>query len=339
VARALYRLFECTGVEDYKVAADRYATFLMNVVDDPPTPYVNKITLNGEVRFPYTQAWVYGEGLWCYQLVHIHNRSEDPFELKAYAIYRWLQVHRRPDSYFGVGYPCGKASDCQLSSDLSEVGIGLVSFYEVTHHKPALDDALGLLKFFLTEWEPGSGRGVWSSPLGCWLLGAWPAPGEGEHVTTQQFESSAWGWSAYEGVLYLVRLRPYVQDAQIRTDLDDKCVKAFRWCYDACQFEDGAHGMFGRDDKWVGMTAAAILTYLELKAAHIIPDSVEAVYRPRVERSWRWLLEHTQRDTFPPDGYIRVNGTTTKLPLENLFWGMCWTVLALLEGDRVFKKG
>jgi hypothetical protein len=337
-ARALYRLYECTNVEDYKVAADRYATFFMNVIHDPLTPYVNTITLDGKTKSLFCVAWEYGVALWCYQLFRLHNHREDPFELKAYAIYRWLQVHRRPEGYFGVGYPCGKFPDCQFTSDLSEVGIGLVRFYEVSHHKPARDDALGLLKFFLTEWEQGSGRGAWSSRLGCWLVGPWPGT-RAEHFTNQQYNSAAWGWSAYEGALYLAWLRPYVQDPQIRADLEDKCVKAFRWCYDACQFEDGAHGMFGRDDKWVGMTAAAILTYLELKAANIIPDSVEAAYRPRVEKSWRWLLEHTKRGTFPPDGYIRVSGTTSKRPAWNLFWGMCWTVLALLDGDKVFSTG
>jgi hypothetical protein len=336
-ARALYGLYEFTGVEDYKVAADRYATFLMNVIHDPLTPYTNSMTMNGQVHDLFSSAWHYGKALWCYELFCRHNPREDAFELKAYAIYRWLQVHRRPEGYFGVGYPCGKIPDCQFSCDLAEVGNGLVSFYEVSHHKPALDDALGLSKFFLTEWEEGSGRGVWSSRLGCWLVGPWPGTGA-EHFIDQRFNSVAWVWSAYLGGLYLLRLRPYVQDAQTRADLEDKCVKAFRWCYDTCQFEDGAQGMFGRDDKWVGMTAAALLLYLELKEANVIPADVEAAYRSRVVKSWRWLLENTQRDTFPADGYIRVNGTTAKKPLENLFWMMCWTVLALLRGSKAFKS-
>jgi len=335
VTRALYRLYNFTGRDRYKAAADRFATFLMNVSHDPLVPYVTTITLDGRTRWLFCSAWMYGKALWCYELFCRHNPREDAFELKAHAVYRWLQVHRRPEGYFGVGYPCGKMPDCQFSCDLAEVGNGLVSFYEVSHHKPALDDALGLSKFFLTEWEQGSGRGVWSSRLGCWLVGPWPGTGA-EHFAGQQFNSVAWGWSAYLGGLYLLRLRPYVQDAQTRADLEDKCVKAFRWCYDACQFEDGAHGMFGRDDKWVGMTAAALLLYLELKAANVLPAEVEAAYRSRVEKSWRWLVENTQRDTFPADGYIRVNGTTTKKPLENLFWLMCWTVLALLEGSKAF---
>ena len=335
-AQALYRLYEFTGVENYKVAADRYATFLMNVVHDPLTPYTNLMTLNGERHDLFSSSWQYGKALWCYELFCRHNPREDAFELKAYAIYRWLQVHRRPEGYFGVGYPCGKMPDCQDACDLAEVGNGLVSFFEVSHHKPALDDALGLSRFYLTEWEEGSGRGNWSPRLGGWVVSPWPGTGA-ENFTDQQFNKVTYGWIAYLASLYLLRLRPYVQDTQTRADLEDKCVKAFRWCYDACQFEDGAHGMFGRDDKWMGMTAAALLLYLELKATNVLPAEVEAAYRSRVEKSWRWLLENTQQDTFPADGYIRVNGTTTKKPLENLFWAMCWTVLALLGGDEFFK--
>ncbi len=41
--------------------------------------------------------------------------------------------------------------------------------------------------------------------------------------------------------------------------------------------------MFGRDDKWVGTTAAALQLYLELKVADVLPAEVEAAYRSRVE--------------------------------------------------------
>jgi hypothetical protein len=336
-ARALYQLYECTGVEDYKVAADRYATFVMNVIHDPLTPYTNRLTLNGKVHDLFSPAFLYGRALECYEMFCRHNPREDAFELKAYAIYRWLHVHRRSEGYFGVGYGVGKMPDWQDACDLAELGGGLMRFYEISHYKPVLDDALGLSKFYLTEWEEGSGRGVWSSRLGGWLDSPWPGSGGAEHFTNQQYNRVTYGWIAYLATLYLLLLRPYVPDTQTRADLEDKCVKAFRWCYDACQFEDGAHGMFGRDDKWVGMTAAAILTYLEVTAANIVPTSVEAAYRPRVEKSWRWLLENTKRDTFPADGYIRVDGTTTKKPRENLFWLMSWTVSALLAGGKAFR--
>jgi hypothetical protein len=30
-----------------------------------------------------------------------------------------------------------------------------------------------------------------------------------------------------------------------------------KWQFDACQFDDGACGLSGRDDRWLGMTGGA----------------------------------------------------------------------------------
>jgi hypothetical protein len=337
VVRALARLYRHTGVEEYKDSAGRYATYLMNCVYDPLTPYQNTIMLDGNRRTLMSSAWMYGKALSpAYEYFRLLNPDEDAYDLKAYATYRWLQRHRRPDSYFGVGYPWSRdtTQDAQFSCDLGEVGDGLMGFYDISHHKPALDDAIGLARFFLTEWREGSGAGVWSSKLGVWLVGPWPGSGA-EHFEGQKFNEVGWGWSAYIDAHYLLRLRTHV-DAATRMDIEGKCVKAFQWCFDACQFDDGALGMFGRDDKWVGMTAAAILLYLDLREAQIVPADIETRYRPKVNQSWSWLVANTGRDTMPPDGFIRVNGTTSKKPLENIFWMLTWTAEALLEGGVVF---
>ena len=124
--------------------------------------------------------------------------------------------------------------------------------------------------------------------------------------------------------------------AALKAGIADKSVKALRWCLDVCQFEDGAHGMFERDDKWAGMGAAAILLYEAVVRYDAITASDKAALRPRIERSWRWLVEHTKPGTFPKDGYIRVTGKTTKSPLENITWMMAWTCEALLLGPSVF---
>lgn len=338
VTRALSRLYRETGVEDYKAASDRYATFLMNCIYDPPTPLSNEVIVDGKKRTSLSSAWMYGKALSpCYEYFCLDNPNEDAYELKAYAIHRWLQRHRQPDSYFGVGYPWGHdtTQDAQFSCDLGEVGDGLMGLYDTNHYRPALDDAINLSRFFLTEWQEGSGRGVWSSKLGVWLVGPWPGSG-GEHFLGQKHNETGWGWSAYIDAHYLLRLRPHV-DEKTRADIEQKCVKAFQWCFDNCQFEDGAHGMFGRDDKWVGMNGAAILLYLDLREANLMPADIEARYISRVKKAWTWMVEHSGRDTMPPDGYIRVNGTTSKKPLENMFWLMAWTVEALLGGGKVFE--
>lgn len=96
--------------------------------------------------------------------------------------------------------------------------------------------------------------------------------------------------------------------------------------------------MFGRDDKWVGQTAAAVLLYSKLVNDKLVPESVDETYRPKIERSWQWLLSHTGADSYPPDGYIKVNGSTTTKPSENLLWMMSWTIEALLAGEPLFRK-
>jgi hypothetical protein len=334
--RALYQLYEATGAEKYKHAADRYAVFVISTIHDPPTPLTNKIVIDGMSLHTNSSAWVYGKSLSpCYEWFVANNPHEDLLNLKAHSIYRWLQRHRRDDSYFGVGYTNGDYEDAQFSCDLGEVGTGLVGFYKTSKHEPALQDALGLSKYFLTEHQQGSAKGVWSSDVGTWLVGPWPGGGA-EHFTMQQYDQTGWGWSCLVVGEFLLELRPYVQDDVVRQSIDDKCVKAFCWCIDNCQFEDGAHGMFGRDDKWVGQTAAAILLYGKLVDAKLIPESIEATYRPKVERSWQWLLSHTGPETYPADGYIKVNGSTTTKPPENLMWMMSWTIEALLSGQRLF---
>ena len=94
--------------------------------------------------------------------------------------------------------------------------------------------------------------------------------------------------------------------------------------------------MFGRDDKWVGQTAAAILLYKKLLEQNLIPQAINREYRKKIEKSWQWFLANTGPDTYPTDGYIRVTGETTTKPSENLMWMMSWTVEALLAGGKEF---
>jgi len=336
MVRALYRLYHETDSLEYKLAADRYAIFYMNCIHDPRVPYVNKAMLDGHERNLLSSAWMFGKALSpCYEQFRKHNPDEDAFELKAHAVFRWLQKHRRKDGYFGVGYPLGDQPDAQFSCDLGEVGNGLVGFYSVSNHEPALTDAIGLAQYFLTEHADGSGRGVWSSPLGTWLVGPWPGTGA-EHFSGQDFSRVGWGFSSWIVADFLLRLRPHLKDEAMRDQIAEKCVKALGWCYETCQFDDGAHGMFGRDDKWVGMGAAAVLLHALLKRENLLSPETTEAFDARLEKAWRWLMDHTSRETFPPDGYIKVAGTTSKKPLENLVWLMAWTVEALIEGSLLF---
>jgi hypothetical protein len=335
MVRALYRLYRTTKDPKYKQAADRYALFLINALHDPPTPFSNTLAIDGVRRTSLSSSWMYGKALApCYEEFCKHNPKEDFLERKAIALYRWLQRHRRDDSYFGVGYPApNQAPDCQTSCDLGEVGYGLMGYYEISKRPEVLQDAAGLARFFLTDYVEGSGKGIWQPRLGVWLVAAWPA--QGEHMTGQPINRVGWGWSAYIDSDYLLRLRDAIDDQAMKAAIAEKTVKALRWCLDVCQFDDGAHGMFDRDDKWVGMAAAAILLYEAVVRHGAITASDKAALRPRIEKSWRWLVDHTGPETFPKDGYIRVTGKTTKSPLENITWLMAWTCEALLLGPSV----
>ncbi len=335
--RALYQLHKATGAPIYKEAADRYAIFVLSTVHNPPKPLSNMTMIRGKKVNTNSSAWVYGKSLSpCYEWFVANNPGEDLLDLKADAIYHWLQRHRRDDSYFGVGYAIGKFKDAQFSCDLGEVGTGLVGLYKTQKNPEALNDAKGLAKYFLTEHEAGSARGVWSSELGTWLVGPWPGTGA-EHFTAQQYDKVGWGWSCLVVGEFLLELRKLVDDAALQKQIDDRCISAFRWCVDKCQFDDGAHGMFGRDDKWVGQTAAAILLYCKLLEMDLIPDTVKQEYHPKIAKSWKWMREHTMAEKYPEHGYIKVTGQTTTKPPENIMWMMAWTVEALLAGDAVFE--
>lgn len=74
-------------------------------------------------------------------------------------------------------------------------------------------------------------------------------PGARSGEFSKAFTADGWGWSAYVVGNYLLRLYPLVHDASHRRGIEEKCVRAMQWCFDRCQYEDGAHGMFERDDK------------------------------------------------------------------------------------------
>lgn len=329
--KALYRLHQATGESSYRDAADRYAMFFLNAIHDvPPEP----VMIKGEKRISLSSAWMLGKGLSpCYEWFRKFHPEEDGWDIKAHAVYRWLQHHRNEQSYFGVGYPCGEFPDAQFSCDLGEVGSGLVGFHATTGHAGALQDALGLAKFFLTDYEQGSGKGVWSKDLNVWLVGPWPGGGA-EHFTNQVYNETGWGWSCLVAGEFLMSLYGFVTDDALKKDIADKVGLALQWCLDTCQFDDGALGMFGRDDKWVGMTAVPIRLVSLLKAADQFNDRDSKKLQEQVNRAWKWLVDHSSPTTFPEDGQLKVNGTTSKKPLENLVWLMAWTIEALLDGEQ-----
>ena len=107
-----------------------------------------------------------------------------------------------------------------------------------------------------------------------------------------------------------------------------------RWQFDACQFDDGACGMRGRDDKWLGMTAGAILSLLRVRDAGFLDVATEAAYQPQAQAARRWLLEHLTVENIEAGGYFKMTGESEPRPPENQAWQLGWTLEALARmGD------
>jgi hypothetical protein len=100
----------------------------------------------------------------------------------------------------------------------------------------------------------------------------------------------------------------------VRQRIDDTCVAAFRWCIDNCEFDDGAYGMFGRDDKWVGQTAAAVLLYAKLvnESSYLSTSSRSTIPK---------LRNHDHR------GQLKMNSSISLRRAALLAVATMWTIL------------
>lgn len=326
--RALYRFYDLTGEARYKAAADRYAVFFIACTHD---------------RVP---AWQMGGALDpCYTLYREHNYKDDSLDPKVMAIYRWLLQYRTENpNYFDAGYGYRddqgiyhSDEDVGYSNDLSDVGRGLLGYYQVFKDEEVLEHATKFSSYFTREHVPGSMEGVWSSKLGTWLIG--PRHNSGFENLELHADEAGWGFSAWSCSLYLARLYDCVQDESLKAVIRDRCTASLRWTFDTCQFEDGALGMQGRDDKWLGMTAAAIMQYTELYRRQIIPQEVHKEYYPKALRALAWLREMSIPERFPPDGYIPVTGSSQPDPGCNVAWLIAFTAEGLMSGPELESFG
>jgi hypothetical protein len=142
-----------------------------------------------------------------------------------------------------------------------------------------------------------------------------------------------WGFSSVGVIEYLARLHGQTSRPDMKRAIAEKCASSMRWHFDACQFEDGACGMSRRDDKWVGQTAGAILSYLRTRDAGLLTDRDIAVYREKALNARDWMIEHLTPDVLVTGGYHKVTGHSEPRPPENQAWMLGWTLelLAMLE--------
>jgi hypothetical protein len=86
-----------------------------------------------------------------------------------------------------------------------------------------------------------------------------------------------------------------------------------------------------QDDKWLGMTAAALLAYAGIKQVGWVDGDLDELLRPKAARAKQWLLENATEEFIEQGGYRRITGKTAPHPVRNLVWLLTVTVEALLR--------
>lgn len=329
LAIALYRAFEALGDARYKEAADRYVIYYFGALRDPQP---------GEQRLDYpSYPFMYGMALAAYEDFRAHNPDETSFDGKADAIFGWLLRFRWDEgSYFRNGYGNAELGviDSGFSEDNLNMGRGLVGYHAVNGRADVLEHAEGLATYYLTPVRMGRYDGIWSEELGTWAVSP-NAIDSFEHFSARPGSQIAWGFTVAGTIEYLTRLFVATKSGDLRERIPEKCVASMRWQFDTCQFEDGAVGLADRDDRWLGMTASSILSFLRVRAAGFLTDEEVATYRPRAIAARAWLLANLTAESIDVGGYFKVTGRSEPRPPENLAWMLAWVAQALVRLDEI----
>ena len=314
---ALNQAYRATGVEAYRDAADRMAVF-----------YLSCLCNTANWHPPH-----FGIGMvMVRELKQNHPRAAD-FDHKAAALFEWMSGFQwNEGSYYRNGYSGGQMADAANSCDNAEAGNGLMAYYSVTKSPDVLAAAEQLARYFLTEVEPGTYQGVWSSKLGTWVV-APTSQDRIEHFRNVKSCEIGWGYTSIIAIGYLAQLAKATENADIRASVARTCATSMKWQFDACQFDDGACGMSGRDDKWGGMTAGAILSYLRTRDAGYLSEADIARYRPKARAAADWLVKSISAENLQSQsaGYFPVHGKSLPSPPDNVAWMLGYTLQALLR--------
>lgn len=344
VARACYTLYEVTQEPKYLDAADRLVAFYLAVLRDPvhdgDTDWYYE-TIYGEKgkepkvyrseRNTMARTGYYGWALEAYALFKKHHPEETCFDSKAEAIYRWQQFYRWDrGSRFRIGYTNGEFDDNGFSDDLRLLGTGLVRYYEICEKECVREDAVELSKYYLAPLKSDSDEGIFSEELGTWAITPWPVC-KFEHHEGVAGNEIGWVFSARGVTWFLMQLYPML-DGRMQKLCADRCLKSFHWLVETCQFENGAFGIFHRDDEWMGATAIAIANYYDLKNAGLIPQPQKDDFINHIEKAVQWLAANSSPE-FAIDrlGFKRITGETDdKAKAKNGGWLTALTIETLL---------
>lgn len=332
LASALYNAFAATNEQRYRDAADRYVTYYFSTIRNPAP--------DGSGPNRLSRPWIFGMGLAAYHDFNKAHPDETALDGKAAAMLDWLRVFRwREGSYFrnGYGSPDGKIPDAANSDDNCHMGRGLMGYFAITKDESVLNDAEGLARYYLAEVEPGTYRGCWSSKLGTWVVGPTNID-KFEHFEGHRSHEIAWGFTSTGAIEYLTKLHPLTRNADLKAGIQKTCTASMKWQFDQCQFEDGACGMHTRDDKWLGMTAGAILSYLRVRDAGFLNRDEESTYGQKARIARDWLIQNTTDASIRSGGYFRITGKSQPRPRENLAWLLAWTLDALHAAAKLDRK-
>ncbi|TAH66466.1 MAG: hypothetical protein EWM47_10140 [Anaerolineaceae bacterium] len=333
MGRALYKFYDLTKEEKYKQTADKYMLFYINLICDLITS--EKI------------AYKFGMALEAAALYAKYNPLKS-IEMKVYIrlFADWLRQLKddKLGSYFRCGYLPGTkgiklATDVGFSDDLCHVGRGLVRAYELLGDTDLLYDIKQLSIYFVTDQKADTQDGIWNPALGTWSLGPWPDKNF-EHMSDTAANEAGWVYSAYGVSEFLLDATYHIEQGKHADNLKKKCLLSIKWIYENCYFDDGSVGMTGKDDKWVGLTAAAIMGILKLYEHNTLSSEDLDYFKPFLEGSWKFLLNNTGNN-MPEAGYIEVTGNTNPIPGDNVAWLLSWIVECLAEQpiiDSILKS-
>ena len=230
--------------------------------------------------------------------------------------------------HFPAGYGVLQSKDAGWTNDLSMFGSGLVHAYEITGDQTILADAVSFAEYFVQPWRPNSlGKdgywhcGTWHEKLGSWVIG--PSHYTGFESTDAYGDEASWVFSTMTCVDFLTRLHRHKSDPRYL----DRCVRATQWTLRECQFDDGAVGMCGRDDKWLGFTADAVSQVAMIKervpADHLaLPELVAGA-----KRASSYIDKQVATAKVDGHGVEWVTRKTSTDPLCNV--AMLWASLLL----------
>ncbi len=359
MALALYGAAKKLDRKDYIASADLYTLYLMSVIRDP---------IGGKWDFysqMHDEAWIQKAGksvraqteyLLCRSAHHgwvlytlcegfmKQHPKETSFLSRAAAAYDHLQEFRTDQPYyFRIGYaPTGvdQGMDGAFPSDLSEVGLGLMCYYELSKRKEVLQDALGLAGYYLREHKPGMAEGCFSEEFGNWVICPWPLEIQAEHgLGMLRYDRMCWGFGTREISLFLMKLYQAIDDASVKKTIQSRVTMAMKRIFDTCQHDFGGVGIFRKDNAFTGMAAAAIMNYLDCRSLGFLTEAEMNDYGAKAKKAWDWIVSWSCEDILGKGGCLEVNGGAEGMkPPENAAWMLAWTVEAMLRSDELEEK-